>query len=180
LRNLLLNRLPLWWLGGRLSRKLDFIGLNYYARELVRWEAKGLSWLFGAESREPHNGLARHYSNLGWEIYAPGLTQVLRQFSRYQLPLLVTENGIATDDEALRSQYLQTHVAALAMTVSEGIDVRGYCYWSLMDNFEWAEGFGARFGLAAVEFATQRREPRPAAQLYATVCRRNEVSSERV
>jgi beta-glucosidase len=175
LRDVVLNRLLFWWLRGLSGLKLDFIGLNYYARELVRWDTKGLGWLFGSENREPHQGRARHYSSLGWEIHAPGLTQVLRQFSRYKLPLLVTENGIATDDEVQRSEYLKSHLDALAIAVSEGIDVRGYCYWSLLDNFEWAEGYAARFGLAGVDFLSQRRVPRPAAQLYAAVCRSNEV-----
>ncbi|MEP7248139.1 MAG: family 1 glycosylhydrolase, partial [Gammaproteobacteria bacterium] len=77
------------------------------------------------------------------------------------------ENGIATQDEAERSRYLELHLAALAAAVAAGVDVRGYFYWSLIDNYEWVEGFGARFGLAEVDFATQARRPRPAARLFA-------------
>ena len=175
LRNFVLNRWVFRMLRGQSLLTLDFIGINYYARELVRWHWRGLAPVFGVEDRESLAGEVRRFSSLGWEMHPPGLTAVLREFSRYRLPLLVTENGIATDDENLRSEYLQTHLAALAEAVGEGIDVRGYCYWSLMDNFEWAEGFNARFGLAAVDFQTQQRTPRPAATLYAQVCRDNAI-----
>lgn len=176
MRNFVLNRLLFRMLTERSRVMLDFIGLNYYARELVRWHWLGIGPLFGREDRESRPGEQRRFSSLGWEIYPPGLTAVLREFTRYGLPLIITENGIATEDESLRSDYLRAHLAALAVAVGEGIDVRGYCYWSLMDNFEWAEGFGARFGLAAVDFTTQQRSSRPAALHYADVCRANEVS----
>jgi beta-glucosidase len=173
LRSGLLNHLCLWLLreGGRMP--LDFIGLNYYARELVRWEPRGLAWLFGREPRTELSGRARQYSSLGWEVYPDGLHHVLREFARHGLPMMITENGIATADEQERSAYLESHLASLATAVRSGLDVRGYCYWSLLDNFEWAEGFNAKFGLAAVDFATQQRTPREAARRYAAVCRSN-------
>jgi beta-glucosidase len=173
LRGELLNHLCMRLLREHGRLRLDFIGLNYYARELVRWEPHGLAWLFGTEPVTQRDGSPRRYSGLGWEIHAPGLLGVLREFSRYGLPMIITENGIATDDETVRSDYLESHLRALAHAVGEGIDVRGYCYWSLLDNFEWAEGYTARFGLAAVDFDTLQRSPRPAALRYAAVCHSN-------
>jgi beta-glucosidase len=87
--------------------------------------------------------------------------------------LLITENGIATTNEDERSAYLLSHVRALAAAVAAGIDVRGYLYWTLFDNFEWAEGFNAKFGLSSSERGTIRREPRPAARQYEAICRTN-------
>jgi beta-glucosidase len=174
LNHLCLKLMARW---GRLP--LDFIGLNYYARELVRWEPRGLAWLVGNEPATTLDGAARRYNSLGWEMFPIGLTAVLREFSRYGLPLMITENGIATEDEAQRTEYLETHLQALAVAIDIGVDVRGYCYWSLLDNFEWAEGFSARFGLVGVDFATQRRTARPAAHAFKQVCQSNAVQTRR-
>jgi beta-glucosidase len=148
----------------------DFIGLNYYARQVVRWQFGGRASLFGTECREDHHGEPRRFSALGWEVHAGSLRQVLMKFSGRGVPLMITENGIATGDEEERSEYLRSHLAALAEAVGAGVNVVGYFYWSLIDNFEWAEGFGPRFGLAAVDFSTQARSPRPAAALLAAFC----------
>ena len=110
-----------------------------------------------------HHGAKRHFSALGWEAHPPGLAAVLRQFSRHGLPLMVTENGIATGDEDERTQYLRNHVASLSQARKDGVDVRGYFWWSLMDNYEWAAGRTARFGLCETDYATQERRPRAAA-----------------
>jgi beta-glucosidase len=98
---------------------------------------------------------------------------VLRRFSQYGCLLLVTENGIATDDEALRRDFIVAHLAALARALENGVQVFGYLYWSLIDNFEWAHGTRARFGLVAVNFETQERQPRPCIEDFARVCRGN-------
>ena len=155
------------------GRKLDFIGINYYARQVVRWRPRGASLILGAECREDHHDEPRKFNVLGWEIYPAGLRHVLEKFRRFAVPLIVTENGIATDDDRGRQDFLLDHLKALSECLDSGIDVRGYLYWSLMDNFEWVEGTAARFGLAAVDFTTQTRTPRPVALAYAAVCRSN-------
>ena len=169
-RDFALNRLPFRLLGANPGRVLDYIGINYYARQVVRArsESGGLS-PFGTECTVDHHGAPRTFSPLGWEVYAPGLADVLRRFSRYGLPLMVTENGIATDDEALRSRYLRDHVGAVGQSVLSGVPVLGYFYWTLMDNYEWAAGRTARFGLAQTDFATQARRPRPAAEAFRSI-----------
>jgi beta-glucosidase len=99
------------------------------------------------------------------------MTAILRSYKGLGVPLMITENGIATDDDHLRADYLKAHLRAMAEAMQEGVPVAGYLHWSLMDNYEWALGFAPRFGLAEVDFATQARRPRAFAQIYAETCR---------
>lgn len=171
LRDYALNRVFFRLLGARPEAVLDFIGLNYYARQVVRWRpVLGAAALVGSECRDDHHDLPRSFSPLGWEVFAPGLRESLQRFRRLGVPLMVTENGIATGDEEQRTRYLREHVAALADAVTKGVPVLGYLYWTLMDNYEWVEGKGARFGLFEVDFTTQRRTPRPAARSFEAIC----------
>jgi beta-glucosidase len=175
LRELVLNRLCFFLLGRSPRRVLDFLGVNYYTRQVVRAHSSGAGLIFGTECKESHHDQPRNFNSLGWEIYPPGLTGTLRRLSRYGVPLIVTENGISTVDETLRENFLIDHVRALAAAIQEGIDVRGYLYWTLYDNFEWSEGFNAHFGLAAVDLSTQQRLPRPSGERFASICKSNEV-----
>ncbi len=149
---------------------LDYVAVNYYTRSIVRWRARGRALLFGADCHEPHHG-PRLFDDLGQELWPEGLLQVLRRCARLGLPVLVTENGIATTDDGLRLAHLRGHLEALARALAEGVELRGYLHWSLLDNFEWAKGTTARFGLAATDFATLERRPRPAMRLLAEVAR---------
>jgi beta-glucosidase len=118
---------------------------------------------------------------MGWEVYPGGLTELLlRLRSDYRLPpLYITENGAAYPDrlvdgrvaDADRIRYLQRHIAALADALEAGVDVRGYFVWSLLDNFEWAEGYTRRFGLVHVDYATQCRTLKDSALWYRALCR---------
>lgn len=174
-RDFALNDLCLRLVGGK--RSLDFLGVNYYVRNIIRWRADGLMALvLGRECHEDHHGPARRYSDAGWEIYPDGLGPVLAKLARLGVPLIVTENGIATEDEAQRSEFLVRHLQSLHGAIAAGIDVRGYFHWSLMDNYEWTLGTAPRFGLAAVDFETLERRPRPAADLYAGVCTTNALT----
>jgi beta-glucosidase len=173
LRDLFLNRVPLRLMTGWSGRWCDFLGLNYYCRTLVSWRPRGTAALFGADWLEDDQGAPRAFSDLGWEIFPDGLRQQLARFARYGVPVLVTENGLATTDEQLRLEFLRSHLRSLADAVAAGVPVAGYLYWSLMDNFEWSAGTAPRFGLAATDFATQERSPRPAARYFAEVCKAN-------
>jgi beta-glucosidase len=173
LRYLVLPGVPLVLLGGARRRRLDFIGLNYYCRTLVHWEARGTAALFGRDWLEDDQGEPRVFSDIGWEIYPAGLRWQLARFARYGVPVLVTENGLATADEAQRLEFLRSHLHSLAEASADGIAIAGYLYWSLMDNFEWSLGTEPRFGLAATDFTTQERVPRPAAAYFAEVCKKN-------
>ena len=159
----------------RPSRVLDFIGINYYVRQVVRWSPRGTALLFGSEHKDTHSDGGRQFSSLGWEVYPQGLQEILRRFAAYRLPLIVTENGIATSDEALRASFIEAHVRALARSMNDGANVLGYFYWTLFDNDEWTEGRNAHFGLAAVDPLNQRRIERPAARVFEKICRSNEI-----
>jgi beta-glucosidase len=156
-------------------RTLDFIGINYYTRTIVRSVGVGMGALVGRACRLPHHHDRWPTSTTGWEVYPPGLALVLERFAVFGRPLLVTENGVATDDEILRRNALMQHLESLAQAYERGVHVIGYLYWSLMDNFEWALGAHARFGLAAVDFTTQQRLPRPCAEDFARVCRESRL-----
>jgi beta-glucosidase len=117
---------------------------------------------------------------MGWEIDANGLTELLVRIRRSypSIPLLVTENGAAYDDRLAeggrihdpeRIEYLDRHLRAVLRAMEAGVDVRGYFVWSLLDNFEWAEGYARRFGLVYVDYPTQRRIPKDSAAWYRAV-----------
>ena len=178
LRDLVLNRLPMRLMAGASGRRFDFIGLNYYCRTLVYWQAAGTAALFGRDWLDDDQDEPRAFSDIGWEIYPAGLRRQIERFARYGVPLLITENGLATRDEGQRAEFLRAHLQALAGALGAGLPVAGYCYWSLMDNFEWSLGTGPRFGLFATDFATQERSPRPAAAYFAAVCRNNALPDE--
>ncbi len=152
-----------------IRQPMDFIGINYYTRNV-------------SGSGAPLDPVApgREVTDMGWEVFPGGLTELLlRLRADYPLPpLYITENGAAYPDrlvngrveDADRVSYLQRHVAALADALEAGVDVRGYFVWSLLDNFEWADGYARRFGLVYVDYATQRRTPKDSALWYQALC----------
>ena len=114
-------------------------------------------------------------SDLGWEIYPKGLYNVLKKVRRYKLPIYITENGLADADDSQRTEFIKGHLVAIHQAMQEGADVRGYFYWSLLDNFEWDKGFWPRFGLIEVDYATQKRAIRKSALEFAKICQENAV-----
>ena len=114
---------------------------------------------------------------MGWAVHPDGLRQMLHHAARTGLPLHVTENGIATTDDTERVAYLQTHLAAVAQALAEGVDVRGYLHWSAFDNFEWSEGYRPKFGLIAVDRNDFTRYPKPSAHAFARVADTGRLSA---
>lgn len=149
----------------------DFLGINYYTRDMVHFSLKSKT---GADLKTPY-GAAK--SDLGWEIYPEGLIRVLRRAHAWfpKLPVIITENGIADSQDLKRGSFLVDHLAVLLRALDEGIEVEGYCHWSLLDNFEWLEGFTPRFGLFEVDYSTFQRIPRPSASLFETIARTNRL-----
>ncbi len=151
---------------------LDFIGLNYYSRDFISHkQGFHIPNIFGDACHEHHHTEKSDFNSLDWEIYPDGLYQIVKDLWKYRLPILVSENGICTDDDSQRTRFIQNHLAALAKALREGIHVIGYLYWSLLDNFEWAEGFSPRFGLVEVDYVTQKRTIRPSARIYSEICK---------
>ncbi len=150
----------------------DFIGVNYYTRDLVRFDPRAVRRLFGANTHTPGAPL----SDGGYgEVYPQGLFRILRRVRAYGRPIYVTENGLPDADDDLRPAFLTGHLREAARALQEGADLRGYFHWSLIDNFEWADGWTLRFGLIAVDPQTQVRTPRPSSALYAEICRTGRV-----
>jgi beta-glucosidase len=139
----------------------DWLGVQYYRKQ---WVDPSSPWLFA----DPPAGFAR--TQMGWAVHPDGLREVLHRAAETGLPLYVTENGIATEDDAERLDYLESHLAAVARARTEGVDVRGYLHWSAFDNFEWSEGYGPRFGLIAVDRDEDlARIPKPSAHAFCRV-----------
>lgn len=149
-----------------LGRSFDWLGLNYYGRYRVRFDPRAAATLFGRHVQEP---TVRH-GDVDWgEIHPDGLVRGLARLAALGRPVYVTENGVRDPGDTLRRRYLLDHVLALHTARARGIDVRGYFVWSLVDNFEWAEGWSCPFGLVEVDPATQKRTPRPSASLYGRI-----------
>lgn len=139
----------------------DYLGINYYMG-LPADLRSGLT--FAGLLRPP---LRIAVSDLGWPIRPEGLTRALEEVWRaYRLPLYVTENGLADAADAQRGDFLVGHVQAIREAVRRGVDVRGYYHWSLLDNFEWHQGFGPRFGLVEVDYSSQSRRVRESGEVY--------------
>lgn len=111
-------------------------------------------------------------NSLGWEIYPKGLYEVLLELKQYNLPVLITENGICTSDDNLRWKYIRDHLKYIHRAIKKGVHVTGYLYWSLLDNFEWDKGFSPRFGLIGINYKTSKRTVRSSARLFGRVCQR--------
>jgi beta-glucosidase len=142
-----------------IGRKLDWCGINYYTRALMRHDPAG--GLFPAIKVDG----PLEKTDLDWEIYPKGLTDLLVEVARdyTDLPIHVTENGMAEipgADDSRRVRFYEEHLRAVLAARAAGANVAGYFAWSLLDNFEWAEGYRKRFGIVEVDFATQKRTPR--------------------
>lgn len=131
---------------------LDFIGLNYYMRP-------GIRFFHVQDASVPR-------SDLGWELHPAAIRQALRELAPYHKPVYITESGLADADDHLRPWYLLETLKAVRAAMDDGVDVQGYFHWSLLDNMEWDKGRWPRFGLVAVDYATQKRTPRHSAYLY--------------
>lgn len=114
-------------------------------------------------------------SDLGWEIYPEGLYHILKWLGSFHLPIYITENGLADATDEKREAFIHDHLKWVHKAIEEGADVRGYFYWSLLDNFEWDKGFWPRFGLIAIDYTTQERTIRPSALAYAKICEDNSI-----
>lgn len=158
-----------WFLNG-IKDCQDFIGLNYYFHDRVKFSfnQKNQSGIF-VENKNENKAV----SDLGWEIYPEGIYYVLKSLKKYNKPIFITENGLADAKDEKRTDFIREHLTWVYKAIQEGADVRGYFYWSLLDNFEWDNGFWPRFGLFEVNYQTLERRRRPSADYYASICKNN-------
>jgi len=161
----------------KIRQPIDFVGVNYYLRLVVRDDSAA-----GPARARITQPADRPYTAMDWEIYPSGLLETLEWVrNRYgNVPQYITENGAAFDDEVpancvvqdiQRIEYLNEHLRAARQAIAAGVDLRGYFVWSLLDNFEWQFGHSKRFGIVAVDTATQRRVPKASARFYTNVIR---------
>ena len=141
----------------KIKEKQDFIGFNYY---------------FHHQFFKKRDGPV---SDLGWQIYPKGIYYVLKDLEKYNKPIYITENGLADTQDKKRAKFIKEHLSWIHKAIKEGVNVGGYFYWSLLDNFEWDKGFWPRFGLVEVDYKTMERKIRPSAKIYAKICKSNKV-----
>ncbi|MBI1755810.1 MAG: family 1 glycosylhydrolase [Fimbriimonas ginsengisoli] len=158
-----------------MNQRLDYLGLNYYTSPRVRAGRGGVAEELPYEESWPR-------SAFGWPINPEGLYWATKfYYERYGSPVMVTENGIWLDDKLAdgrvddpeRIEFIRSHLLQIRRALADGLPVLGYLHWTLMDNFEWAEGFRPRFGLVSCDHATQRRVPKTSAAWFAEVARTN-------
>ena len=148
----------------------DFVGVQYYSR--VRYDAET------GGPAVPDN--TRQLSHMAWEVYPEGFGPLLQRAAATGLPVYVTENGMACDDDRIRVRYIADHLAVVDQVRRAGAELRGYFYWSAMDNFEWNFGYGPKFGLIAVDRTTLTRAPRPSAYFFGEIARAHQLTPEMV
>ncbi|MHA1580185.1 MAG: family 1 glycosylhydrolase, partial [Candidatus Freyarchaeota archaeon] len=149
----------------------DFIGVNYYTRTQT------------TPRLDDPKVLELMMSRMGettdmYEVFPEGFYRQLMSVKKYGKPVYVTENGIATRDDNQRCRFILVHLREVHRAIRDGVDLKGYIYWSLLDNFEWSFGFSMRFGLIEVDFETLERKPRPSAYLYRDIIKSNKITAE--
>jgi beta-glucosidase/6-phospho-beta-glucosidase/beta-galactosidase len=143
------------WFLQKIKHSLDEIGLNYYRHnEFLKFK------------KYPQ-------TDFGWDIYPKGLYQVLMELKRYNLPIVISESGCSDARDVFRADFIKTHLRECHRAIEDGVLLYGYFYWSLLDNFEWAEGYAMRFGLVEIDYKTLKRTIRPSAQVYKKICETN-------
>ncbi len=148
-----------WLFLDKLVGNLDFIGVQYYTRGIVDWF-----------KQVPGPG---EKTDMGWEVYPIGLRKFMEiAWRRYHIPMIVTENGVTDSKDRIRAKAIEDHVSQIMKAREEGIDVRGYFYWSLLDNLEWDKGFWPKFGLVEVDRINMHRTVRPSAQKYKEIIKK--------
>lgn len=152
--------IPDMYLINRLKKDLDFIGINYYLKIDIKAKFSHPSkWITKWDGKSPR-------SDSGWGIYPKGIYTTTQRFKKFNLPLFITENGLSDAKDRLRAKFITEHLEQLVKSKNDGADIRGYFHWSLLDNYEWSEGFWPKFGLIAVDRKTLKRTLRPSAKTY--------------
>jgi beta-glucosidase len=147
-----------------ISKNLDLLGLNYYFTNYVKYF-------------NPRANPNDRVSDMGWWLETSGLGKILSNLKQYNLPIYITENGLADAEDSQRASYLNEILWQCADALNNGVNLQGYFHWSLLDNYEWAQGFWPRFGLVEVDRTNNlQRKPRPSFDEYAKICKSGTIS----
>lgn len=156
---------------------LDFLGVQIYYYIRVKFKLGGEYVKLGDEygvNNHADNKLPRCDRN--WEIYPEGIYHVLKDLKKYNVPIIITENGVADREDRLRADFIRDSLISIHRAICEGVDVRGYFHWTLTDNFEWTRGRSMRYGLVEIDYENNlKRIIRPSAKYFAEICERNAV-----
>jgi beta-glucosidase len=151
----------------------DFIGLNYYFHYRIKKpDLNALGRFLGAEKE------GREASDIGWEINPQGIFDALLDVNKYNLPIYIIENGVAVAHDHNRQRFIISYLKEIFHAIKYGVPVKGYFYWSLIDGFEWENGYLPCYGLIEVDFKTFERKVRDSAKLYAEICGNNAITHE--
>ncbi|MDM7274636.1 MAG: beta-galactosidase BgaS [Thermoprotei archaeon] len=166
-----------------LAGKLDWIGVNYYSRTVIKPDTPPLGFKlvegYGFNCGGVTSLAGRRCSDFGWEVYPEGLYKVLLEvWRRYGLEIIVTENGVADKEDIIRPGFIASHMAMTAKALEEGVKVKGYLHWALTDNYEWAQGFRMRFGLAKVDYESKKRKLRPSSLIFKEIAENRGIPGE--
>ena len=170
------NSFALWfrvnWFLKKVEKYQDYLGIDYYRLGKMKFDPKNSMYL-GFRIEEDENNIMK------WVAYPEGIYKVLKEvWEKYHLPIYIMENGIPTDygiEDADRVDFIKKHLNWTQKAIQEGVDVRGYNYWSLMDNFEWLSGFKMKFGLVEIDYKTLERKPRKSFYEYQEIIRENRI-----
>jgi len=167
-------RLSDWWFMEYVPshfEKVDFFGMSYYTR--IPHDPMPITFI---ETPEKMKELGRRHDDI-WEYHPEGLRTCLdRYWKKYRKPIIITENGVCDESDFLRLQAIQDYALIVHQAIKDGIDIRGYYFWSTWDNFEWHLGPSMRFGLYECDPVTKKRMPRPSAALYAALAHSKKIS----
>ncbi len=157
----------------KIRKNIDYVAFQYYRSIEIGFKFGG-SFLGVIENNLDSGG---ERTDLGWKIYPEGMYYFLKDLQKYNLPIYITENGLADAADEKRGEFIKDHLHWVRKAIGEGVDVRGYFFWSLIDNFEFVEirGFWPRFGLVEIDYKTQERKIRPSAREFAEICKNNSL-----
>ncbi|MEM4718119.1 MAG: beta-galactosidase BgaS [Desulfurococcaceae archaeon] len=174
---------------GSSENTLDWLGVNYYTRLVIRRKEKNPLPILDFEAVVGYGYACVPYSfskagrwcdGMGWEMFPEGLLDSITMASRYSSILYVTENGTSDHRDIMRSKFILSNIYALHRAIEQGVKVHGYLYWSINDNYEWAHGFRQKFGLFEVNLITKERQARASAVLYRDVVRSNGIKPDQI
>lgn len=159
------------------GRYCDFFGINYYTRFFVELSPNPSTLFTKVVIKKDLSYCER--SDIGWEIYPKGIRYVVKDIGdKYDIPIYITENGIADAKDTRRAKFIYNHLLELSKSISQGYKVEEYYHWSLLDNFEWDQGYFPRYGLLAVCYENQKRTNRQSSKFYTRICKHKKVTKE--
>lgn len=148
------------WFMNKVIKQLDFISINHYFHNVINY------WKISRKTE-------KEISDMDWGLYPKGLYESVKAWQKTSLPIYITEHGLADEKDRYRAWYIKESLTWLHKAIEEGVDIRGYLHWSLLDNFEWADGLNKKFGLFEIDRKTLERKPRASVSTYAEIIKNN-------